>query len=294
MSYSQIIIITNSDEKIPTTDIRVKTQTINDVITNKKSKDIKISIKYCDDKIYISPRDGDIDLTYPTNLPEKLDNTLLDKKERNICVGAFGVVTNNKREILIIERKNGMRYIPGGSLDKGEDIYTAAYREIKEETNLDIGSNRVPINSHAYEAIVVNKDKQTTNRSLMFILMYNNINIDGQTLKAHECKNVFWIKPYTFYKNMLNDQNYSRESMIEILRRWSIPQLQMNLFSINEMFKIYYDLHKNLCLTRYNEYVGFDLLLIDRLDTINPNTRAANFINDVFKDFTSDYEILRK
>ncbi|MEA2107785.1 MAG: NUDIX hydrolase [Bacteroidota bacterium] len=48
---------------------------------------------------------------------------------------------DNHPEILLIERKNepfkNMWALPGGFVDKDEDIETAAYRELKEETSIE-------------------------------------------------------------------------------------------------------------------------------------------------------------
>jgi 8-oxo-dGTP diphosphatase len=49
--------------------------------------------------------------------------------------------SENHPEILLIERKNepfkNMWALPGGFVDKDEDIETAAYRELKEETSIE-------------------------------------------------------------------------------------------------------------------------------------------------------------
>jgi len=57
-----------------------------------------------------------------------VDIIVFKKKENNI-------------QILLIERKNepfkNMWALPGGFVDKDEDIETAAYRELKEETSIE-------------------------------------------------------------------------------------------------------------------------------------------------------------
>ncbi|EEF39594.1 nudix hydrolase 10 [Ricinus communis] len=58
-------------------------------------------------------------------------------------VGIGGIVLNDKREILVVQEKTGEFQgtgawkIPTGAVDEGEDIFTAAIREVKEETGVD-------------------------------------------------------------------------------------------------------------------------------------------------------------
>jgi len=56
-------------------------------------------------------------------------------------VGVGGVVINSNKEILVVKEKTGpatqLWKVPGGQVEAGEDIATAAIREIKEETGID-------------------------------------------------------------------------------------------------------------------------------------------------------------
>lgn len=75
-----------------------------------------------------------------------------DGIEKNV-VGA--VILNDKNEILILSRKlddfmGGIDELPSGNMEKGEDIYQALVREVKEETNLDLKEVVCFINSFDY------------------------------------------------------------------------------------------------------------------------------------------------
>ncbi|CAI9283473.1 unnamed protein product [Lactuca saligna] len=58
-------------------------------------------------------------------------------------VGVGAVVLNHKREMLVVQEKNGplrgkgIWKVPTGIVDVGEDICTGAIREVKEETGID-------------------------------------------------------------------------------------------------------------------------------------------------------------
>ena len=72
--------------------------------------------------------------------------------EKNV-VGA--VILNKKNEVLIMSRKlddfmGGIDELPSGNMEKGEDIFTALKREVKEETNLDLKDVVCFINSFDY------------------------------------------------------------------------------------------------------------------------------------------------
>ncbi|KAK7393786.1 hypothetical protein VNO78_22350 [Psophocarpus tetragonolobus] len=73
-------------------------------------------------------------------IPNTAD-TLPANASHRVAVGAF--VMNAKREVLVVQESNG-RFsgtgfwkLPTGGVDEGEDICTAAVREVKEETGID-------------------------------------------------------------------------------------------------------------------------------------------------------------
>jgi hypothetical protein len=63
-----------------------------------------------------------------------------------------GLVRNNKGEFLVIER-NGLWDLPKGKLKRGEDLETAALREVEEETGLRVQSaGPITATYHTYQA----------------------------------------------------------------------------------------------------------------------------------------------
>ncbi|XWS75900.1 hypothetical protein CRYUN_Cryun01aG0131400 [Craigia yunnanensis] len=68
-------------------------------------------------------------------------NTLPENASHRVGIGAF--VMNDKREVLVVQEKNGkfkgkgVWKFPTGVVNEGEDISMAAIREVKEETGID-------------------------------------------------------------------------------------------------------------------------------------------------------------
>lgn len=68
-------------------------------------------------------------------------STIPANATHKVRIGA--IVVNDKRELLVVQEKNGrfqgtgIWKIPTGVLDQGEDIFDGAVREVKEETQVD-------------------------------------------------------------------------------------------------------------------------------------------------------------
>ncbi|XAR67366.1 NAD(+) diphosphatase [Bertholletia excelsa] len=71
----------------------------------------------------------------------KTGDTIPANASHQVRIGA--IVVNDKRELLVVQEKNGkfrgtgVWKIPTGVLEEGEDIFAAAEREVKEETGID-------------------------------------------------------------------------------------------------------------------------------------------------------------
>lgn len=75
----------------------------------------------------------------------KFENVLIEKAKEDgiekLVVG--GVIFNDENKCLILSRKaddfmGGIDEIPSGKLEKGEGLFDALIREVKEESNLDV------------------------------------------------------------------------------------------------------------------------------------------------------------
>ncbi|XP_037493844.1 nudix hydrolase 2 isoform X2 [Jatropha curcas] len=68
-------------------------------------------------------------------------NTLPENASHRVGIGAF--VLNSKRQVLVVKERNGefkgkgVWKLPTGVVNEGEDICTAAVREVKEETGIE-------------------------------------------------------------------------------------------------------------------------------------------------------------
>ena len=77
-------------------------------------------------------------------------------KQEGIVKNVVGaIILNEKNKVLIMSRKTddfmgGIDELPSGNMEKGENIYDALIREVKEETNLDVVNVKSYIGSFDY------------------------------------------------------------------------------------------------------------------------------------------------
>ena len=77
-------------------------------------------------------------------------------KEEGIIKNVVGVIIlNEKNQVLIMSRKTddfmgGIDELPSGNMEKGENIYDALVREVKEETNIDVVNMKSYIGNFDY------------------------------------------------------------------------------------------------------------------------------------------------
>ncbi|MDC0933726.1 NUDIX domain-containing protein [Arcobacteraceae bacterium] len=112
-----------------------------DNLTNKKLLWIKLHI----DKSHYIPLLTKYDFIFhhcneeDITLLKRLSINPIIPTARNHTLGVGVVVINEKNELLVIRDRIGKRYkLPGGYIDNDENISTAAVREVKEETGIDV------------------------------------------------------------------------------------------------------------------------------------------------------------
>ncbi|MCE4957427.1 NUDIX hydrolase [Macrococcoides caseolyticum] len=108
---------------------------------------------------------------YQNSLPDKLanDKWIISKKDMLITptgdykmdlhiVSTNVLVQNNQGEVLLVRslHRSDTLELPGGRLDKDEDMIAGAKREVKEETGLDVDIKGLLYSSHNKTSGVVN------------------------------------------------------------------------------------------------------------------------------------------
>jgi len=126
-----------------------------------------------------------------------------------------GVVLIKEGKVLVIrmyrENSEDIYVFPGGGVDGGEDIFSAAIRETKEETNLDIDIKKI-----LYLKSLYAKD----NDNALEIVLLGNI-IGGELEKGHDPedkgKNVLKEVLFVDIKN-LHNLNFHPKQLRNLLK----------------------------------------------------------------------------
>ncbi|XP_053608083.1 uncharacterized protein LOC128673933 isoform X2 [Plodia interpunctella] len=130
-------------------------------------------------------------------LPLDCEPNLPPASHTNLGVG--GLVFNNKDQLLAVSEKNytyGHWKLPGGYVERGEDIIDAAVREIKEETGVDAAFQSLITFRHVHDMMFGNSD-------IYVLLMMTALSekISKSEREVQECK---WmnIEEYVNHPNV--------------------------------------------------------------------------------------------
>lgn len=174
-------------------------------------------------------------------LPDDSEPNLPPACHTNLGVGAL--VFNRKNQMLAISEKH-YEYphwkLPGGYVEKGEDIVDAAIREVKEETGVDVSFLSLITLRHSHNMMYGNSD-------IYLLLMMNAIS-DEITLSQREVKDCKWmdIKEYTTHPHVHEFNRLivrkaleykTRNIKLDIQKRtvkWSQFVREMNILSLED------------------------------------------------------------
>jgi 8-oxo-dGTP pyrophosphatase MutT (NUDIX family) len=102
------------------------------------------------------------------------------------------IIYNDKNEVLVVKHNAGHWDFPKGHMEKGEDEFQTALREVKEETNIDIELYK----NYRYE--IHYSPKENVDKTVVFFLARNKSN---ELIKQdEEIANIGWFN----YEEALN------------------------------------------------------------------------------------------
>ncbi|KAF3442942.1 hypothetical protein FNV43_RR16860 [Rhamnella rubrinervis] len=147
---------------------------------------------------YHHAESGYVMLTYW--IPDEL-SMLPESPSHQIGVGGF--VINDQREVLVVKEKcpcscSGVWKLPTGYVNKSEDIFSAAIREVKEETGIDTMFLEIVAFRHAHLVTFEKSD-------LLFVCMLkplsSKITIDDKEIQAAKWMPIDELLGLPFYQD---------------------------------------------------------------------------------------------
>ncbi|KAL3532561.1 hypothetical protein ACH5RR_006082 [Cinchona calisaya] len=121
-------------------------------------------------------------------------------------IGIAGFVINDNREILVVKEKCscscvGVWKLPTGYINKSEEIFSGAIREVKEETGIDTTFLEMVAFRHVHRVAFEKSD-------LLFVCMLKPLSSEI-TIDEKEIQDAKWITP----EELLGQQFYSEDEM---------------------------------------------------------------------------------
>ncbi|KAJ4769908.1 Nudix hydrolase [Rhynchospora pubera] len=143
-----------------------------------------------------------------------------------IGVGAF--VINNQEQVLVVKEKKGPSWcsgiwkIPTGFINKSEDIFSGAIREVKEETGIETSFLEVVAFRHAHQVIFDKSD-------ILFICLLKPLTFDV-SIDTTEIEDAMWMPLDEFLNQQVHNEDQLSGKIINIC---------MNMFENNHRgFKV--------------------------------------------------------
>ncbi|XP_058206677.1 nudix hydrolase 8 isoform X1 [Rhododendron vialii] len=160
-------------------------------------------------------------------------------------IGIAGFVMNDKREVLVVKEKcpcscSGVWKLPTGYINKSEDIFSGAVREVKEETGVDTIFQEMVAFRHAHLVAFEKSD-------LLFVCMLkplsHEITIDEKEIQAAKWMPVDEVLKQPFYR-----EDHMSKRIVEICMATHerdycgfIPHKLTSKFDGNLSFLYYYN-----------------------------------------------------
>lgn len=149
-------------------------------------------------------------------IPETPD-TLPANASHTVGIGAF--VVNDKREVLVVQEKNGafkgkdVWKFPTGVANQGEDICKAAIREVKEETDIDTEFVEILAFSQTHQTFYGKSD-------LFFVCMLRPLSSDINKQDS-EIEAAQWMPIEEYVAQSFNQKHESFKNIANICLRKS-------------------------------------------------------------------------
>ena len=182
----------------------------------------------------------------------------------DVRIKSRAIFVNSKDEILVANY-GGVYLLPGGSIDDGEDKYSAIVRELMEETGLEINKLDLFLKLKYFQNGYPTRSGNVINRLVLtdYYVGYEKDAIKGnKKLTEKENKDSFELR----YYNILELEDILRKNKSDNPR---IEYFNEELMEVIDSYKKYKLLKENSMFQRYLEILGIDDIPYELIKYLN-------------------------